>query len=80
VVHTYVTWCTETTPAEISAAFGIEDEAQIGFWDALIVSAAAKSGATRILSEDLSAGQSLSGVLIESPFAARPRDSQSPAG
>jgi len=34
-----------STPAEISAAFRIEDEAQIGFWDALIVAAAYKSGA-----------------------------------
>jgi predicted nucleic acid-binding protein len=68
VVTTYSIWCMETTPAEISAAFGIEDESRIGFWDALIVSSAAKSGATRILSEDLSAGQRIAGVLIENPF------------
>ena len=36
VVSSYATWCTETTPAEISAAFRIEDESRIGFWDALI--------------------------------------------
>jgi predicted nucleic acid-binding protein len=36
VVNTYSIWCMETTPAEISAAFGIEDESRIGFWDALI--------------------------------------------
>ena len=80
VVNTYATWRTETTPAEISAALRLEDESQIGFWDALIVSAAAKSGATRIPSEDLSAGQRISGVLIANPFRARPRDSKSPAG
>src|ERR1700752_1223457 len=68
VVNTYSIWCMETTPAEISAAFGIEDESRIGFWDALIVSSAAKSGATRILSEDLSAGQRIAAVLIENPF------------
>jgi predicted nucleic acid-binding protein len=68
VVNTYSIWCMETTPADISAAFGIEDESRIGFWDALIVSSAAKSGATRILSEDLSAGQRIAGVLIENPF------------
>jgi hypothetical protein len=44
-VNTYATWCTETTPAKISAAFHIEDESRIGLWAALIVSAA-KSGAT----------------------------------
>ena|SRR5271165_1535778 len=80
VVNTYAAWCTETTPAEISNAFRIEDESQIGFWDALILSAAAKSGATRILSEDLSAGQRISGVLIENPFAAHSRDPNSSMG
>jgi predicted nucleic acid-binding protein len=62
----------ETTPAEISAAFRIEDESQIGFWDALIVSSAVRSGATRILSEDLNAGQRIAGILVENPFAAIP--------
>ncbi len=69
VVSSYAIWCVDTTPAEISTAFRIEDESGIGFWDALIVSAAAKSGATRILSEDLNAGQRIAGVLVENPFA-----------
>jgi predicted nucleic acid-binding protein len=68
VVSSYAIWCSETTPTEISAAFQIEDESRIGFWDALIVSAAVKSGATRIFSEDLNAGQRIAGVLIENPF------------
>jgi predicted nucleic acid-binding protein len=69
VVDGYATWCAETTPAEISAAFRIEDEARISFWDALIVSSAIKSGATRILSEDFNTGQRISGILIDNPFA-----------
>jgi predicted nucleic acid-binding protein len=69
VVSSYAMWCMETTPTEIIAAFRIEDESGIGFWDALIVSSAVRSGATRILSEDLSAGQWIAGVLIENPFA-----------
>jgi predicted nucleic acid-binding protein len=69
VVSTYAMWCTETTPAELSSAFRIEDESRIGFWDALIVSSATQSGATRILSEELSAGQRIDGILIENPFA-----------
>ena len=69
VVTSYAIWCMETTPAEISAAFRIEDDSQIGFWDALIVSSATKSGATRILSEDLNAGQRIAGILVENPFA-----------
>lgn len=70
VVDSYMVWCVETTPAELSAAFQIEDEARIGFWDALIVAAARKGGAARILSEDLNAGQIISGIRIENPFSA----------
>jgi predicted nucleic acid-binding protein len=68
VVNSYAIWCIETTPAEISNAFRIEDEFRIGFWDALIIASAAKSGASRILSEDLNAGQEIAGVKIENPF------------
>jgi len=68
VVNSYAIWCMETTPNEIATAFRIEDEAGIGFWDALIVASAAKSGAVRILSEDLNAGQTIAGICIEDPF------------
>lgn len=68
VVNSYAVWCVETTPAEITAAFRIEDESRIGFWDALIVAAAAKAGAIRILSEDLNAQQILAGMKVENPF------------
>jgi len=69
VVNSYAIWCMETTPAEISLAFRIEDETRIGFWDALIVASAAKCGASRILSEDLNAGQMIAGIRIENPFS-----------
>lgn len=68
IVSSYTIWCTETTAAEISAAFRIEDESQLGFWDALIVASAARSGASRILSEDFNAGQTFSGIVVENPF------------
>ena len=68
VVHSYFIWCAETTAAEVDTAFRIEDECKIGFWDALIVAAAIKTGAERIVSEDLNAGQTLAGVRIENPF------------
>ena len=68
VVNSYSMWCTETTLAEISTAFRIEDESRIGFRDALIVSSAIKGGAIRILSEDLNAGQRIAGIRIENPF------------
>jgi predicted nucleic acid-binding protein len=65
---TYAIWCTKTTPTKIALAFRIEDESQIRFWDALIVSSASKCGAIRILSEDLNAGQRIAGIVIENPF------------
>jgi predicted nucleic acid-binding protein len=70
VVSTYAIWCVDVTSADVAAAFRIEDEAKIGFWDALIVASAAKAGAERLLSDDLNAGQSIAGVLIENPFSA----------
>jgi predicted nucleic acid-binding protein len=69
VVSTYSIWCIDVTPADVAAAFRIEDEATISFWDALIVASAAKTGAVRLLSEDLNAGQVIAGVRIENPFA-----------
>ena len=71
VIDSYTAWCIDTTPAEISAAFRIEDEAGIGFWDALIVAAARKAGAERLLSEDLNQGQVIAGVRILNPFSAQ---------
>ena len=69
VVDSYRVWCVEITCAEIWDAFRIEDEAGIGFWDALIVAAARKAGAGRLLTEDLNSGQIIAGVRIENPFS-----------
>jgi predicted nucleic acid-binding protein len=70
VVSAYAIWCVDVTSADVAAAFRIEDEAKIGFWDALIIASASKAGAARLLSEDLNAGQTIAGVLIENPFSA----------
>jgi len=68
VVNTYTLWCAETTPAEIASAFRIEDESRLGFWDALLIASAVKSGAERILSEDFNTQQIIAGVRVENPF------------
>ncbi len=68
VVNTYAIWCVETTPTEIATAFRIEDEHRIGFRDALSFAAASKSGATRVVSEDLNDGQVIRGVRIGNPL------------
>lgn len=70
VVDAYAPWCADgIAPADLAAAFRIEDEARLGFWDALVVAVARRSGASRVLSEDLNAGQTIAGLAIENPFA-----------
>lgn len=68
IIDDFSHWCVATSPADIRQAFLIEDEAGIGFWDALIVATAAKAGAVRILSEDMNHGQTIAGVMIVNPF------------
>lgn len=69
VLDTYAPWCVDgITTADIRAACQIEDEASIGFWDALIIAVAARSGAHRVLTEDLSSGQVIAGVTVHNPF------------
>ena len=41
----------------------------ITYWDSLIVVAAERAGCTRILSEDLNAGQSYDGIVVVNPFS-----------
>jgi predicted nucleic acid-binding protein len=71
IVNNYSLWCVDTTPSDIVTAFRLEDEARISFWDALILSAALKARAEKILSEDLNAGQKISGVRVVNPFTKR---------
>jgi predicted nucleic acid-binding protein len=72
VVGTYIPWCLAPETGDVNEAFRIEDEAGISFWDALIVATAARSGATRVLSEDLNPGQVISGVTVVNPFEDSP--------
>jgi predicted nucleic acid-binding protein len=52
----------------ILAASQLEERHTLSFWDALIVEAARRAGATRLISEDLQTGRRLAGVLIDNPF------------
>jgi predicted nucleic acid-binding protein len=56
------------TPDDLLAAIDLHAEAKIGFWDAMIVLAAAESGCDVLWTEDLSDGQLLRGVRIRNPF------------
>ena len=53
----------------VLAASRLEERHTLSFWDALIVEAARRAGATRLISEDLQAGRRLGSVLIDNPFA-----------
>jgi predicted nucleic acid-binding protein len=60
------------TADDVLAAIGLHTQAHIGFWDAMIVLAAAESGCDLLWTEDLSDGQLLRGVRIRNPFAEEP--------
>jgi len=69
IVANYCAWHVEAVgPETILRASEIEERYRLSFWDALIVAAAARCGAATILSEDMNAGQSIEGILIENPF------------
>jgi predicted nucleic acid-binding protein len=70
IVDTYAVWQIELVgPPQILLASELEEQHRLSFWDALIVAAALKGGASTILTEDMSPGRSISGVRIENPFA-----------
>ncbi len=56
----------------LGAAWEIEERYGLSYWDALIVAAAQIAGCDRLLTEDLSDGQSLGGVIVMNPFAHTP--------
>jgi predicted nucleic acid-binding protein len=68
-------WLTSVDPkAIIESAWGLEEDASLSFWDALIVGAAEAMDCQFILSEDLPAGQRVAGLRIVSPFLVRPSE------
>lgn len=54
---------------DILAAIALHKQAQISFWDAMILQAAAESGCESLWTEDLNERQILRGVRIRNPFA-----------
>lgn len=48
----------------------LEERHQLSFWDALIVEAAQRAGAQRLLTEDLPSGRKIGGIKLENPFTA----------
>ena len=54
--------------AAIRAAANLSARSRLSFWDALVVVAAASSGASILYTEDLNHGQEILGVRIRNPF------------
>ena len=52
----------------VRGAVELSSERSLSFWDALVIVAAARSGARRLYSEDLPHGQVILGVEILNPF------------
>jgi predicted nucleic acid-binding protein len=70
IVALYGEWTTvQVDVALILAASKLEERHGFSFWDALVVEAARRCGAVRLLTEDLQAGRRIGGVSIENPFA-----------
>jgi len=53
----------------IVAASELEERHALSFWDALVVKAAHRAKATRLVTEDLQPGRAIAGVAVENPFA-----------
>ena len=53
----------------VLAASELEERHRLSFWDALVVEAARRAGATRLVTEDLRPGRDIAGIRIENPFA-----------
>lgn len=59
----------QVDPDTIRRAGLLSEEAQLSFWDALIVVSASLCGAETLYTEDLNHGQTILGVKVVNPFA-----------
>lgn len=70
IIERYTAWPVhQITTTDILAASELEQRHTLSFWDALVIVAAQRIGASRILTEDMQHGRSLGGIRIENPFA-----------
>lgn len=70
LVVLYATWpVVQVDVPLVLAASELEEHHTLSFWDALVVEAARRAGAIRLVTQDLQAGRSIRGVTVENPFA-----------
>jgi predicted nucleic acid-binding protein len=68
-VADYSEWCrVSTNPELLVLASLLEEKHQLSWWDALVVEAARRSGATTLLSEDMRHGQKFGTLTVRNPF------------
>jgi predicted nucleic acid-binding protein len=69
IVRDFARWpVVDNTLALLEAALNEQSRWEISLWDALILAAARASGASELITEDLSHGQSYGGVIVVNPF------------
>jgi predicted nucleic acid-binding protein len=72
VIERYAAWPThQVTPADILAASELEQRHSLAFWDALIIVAAQRMSATRVVSEDMQADRAFGAVRVYNPFVSQ---------
>jgi predicted nucleic acid-binding protein len=69
IIRNYLAWPVQINDAEMTIwASEIEEKNCLSFWDALIVAAALRLQAQKIITEDLNHGQIIEGILVENPL------------
>lgn len=69
LVAEYSEWCTiNSDPQLLVSASLLAENHSISWWDALIIEAALRSGATTLLSEDMQHDRRIGRLTIENPF------------
>jgi len=69
IIRNYLAWPVQINDPETTIrASEIEEKNSLSFWDALIVAAALRMQAQKIITEDLNHGQIIEGILVENPL------------
>jgi predicted nucleic acid-binding protein len=69
IIRNYLAWPVQINDPETTIrASEIEEKNTLSFWDAMIVAAALRLQAQKIITEDLNHGQIIEGISIENPF------------
>lgn len=69
LIQDYLSWeIIVNTPESVLQALELEIRYKISFWDALVLHAAEKAGATVLYSEDLATGQTYGTIRVINPF------------